>query len=125
MEQPEHVIEKELVTASVKCSFFGGKQFIYLMLMYTSKANWLVSTDTPYYDEKCSCYKQDVEKLCKEQIEDAKKVILDRIKTKHIIDRAAEDNNNRKRWEPPKEHRPMPQLFKKKDIKIKDVDWRD
>jgi hypothetical protein len=125
MDQPEHIIETQLVTAMVKCSFFGAKQFIYLHVHYTSKANWHVSTDTPYYDEKCPCYKQDVEKLCKPQIEDAKKLILERIKTKHIIDRVAEDKANKKAWAPPPEHRPLPKLFKNKDITIREVDWRD
>jgi hypothetical protein len=121
MEQSEHIIESELVTGQAKCSLFGSPQFVYFYLNYTSKANWLTSTDTEYFDPTCKCYQKDLTKLFTVEIEQAKALILQRIKLQHTRDKMI---NKTKEVYTPIEHRPL-NLMKSKNIKISDVDWRD
>lgn len=124
MEQSEHIIESELITGQAKCSLFSSSQFIYFYLHYTSKANWLTSTDTEYYDPNCKCYQKDLTKLFPIEINQAKATILQRIKLQHTRNKLIDKNNNKQVYTPI-EHKPLINLMKHKDIKIKDIDWRD
>lgn len=123
MEQLEHIIESELITGQAKCSLFSSPQFVYFYLNYTSKANWLISTDTQYFDPTCKCYQKDLLKLFPNEINQAKNNILQRIKLQHTRDKMVDKNNNKNVYTPI-EHRHI-NLMKHKDIKIKDIDWRD
>jgi hypothetical protein len=123
MEQSEHIIESELVTGQAKCSLFGSPQFVYFYLNYTSKANWLTSTDTEYFDPTCKCYQKDLFKLFPNEIEQAKTLILQRIRLQHTRDKLVNKNNSKQVYTP-LEHKPI-NLIKPKNIKIKDIDWRD
>ncbi|MEN9919941.1 MAG: hypothetical protein RL662_2377 [Bacteroidota bacterium] len=123
MDTHEHIIESQLVTGQTKCSLFGSKQFVYFYLNYTSKANWLISTDTPHYDTNCKCYQKDLWLLFPNEIAQAKTDILHRIKTKHSMDKVIE-MNKLKAAEPIRVQQPL-NLMKHKDIKIKPIDWRD
>ena len=112
MDTSEYILEHKLVAAKTKCSLFGPKQFVYFYLLYTSKANWDISTDTPHYDHRCKCYKKDLNKLFPIEIGMAKREILNTIRIKNII----EIN------EPIQ--KPF-NLMDYKNIQIKDSDWRD
>jgi hypothetical protein len=126
MTMEERIIEKQLVCVPMKCSFFGKKEFVYFYVNYSSECNWSVSIDTPHYDNQCQCYEKNLEKLCAKEVEEAKAAIISRIKMRHSFQQAVEKKTTR---DPARslEYRipPPPSVFKKKDIQIKDVDWRD
>lgn len=123
MVNNEHIIESQLVTGQAKCSLFGSKQYVYFYLNYTSLSAWLISTDTPHYDPNCKCYQKDLEALFPNEIAQAKNEILQRVRTKHSMDKILE-MKKLKDSAPVREHRPL-NLMKHKDIKIKEIDWRD
>lgn len=123
MDTSEYIIEQKLVTASAKCSLFGPKQYVYFYLFYTSKANWELSTDTPHYDPNCKCYQKDLNKLFSIEIAQAKKEILNNIRIKHTLHKMSEIN--KLKVNKPIKANSTPNLMKHKDIKIKEVDWRD
>lgn len=123
MDNSEYIIDTELIAGLAKCSLFGSKQYVYFYIHYTSKTNWLISTDTPHYDPNCKCYQKNLAELFPNEIAQAKNVILQRVKTKHSMDRMIE-MKKLKDSEPVREHRPL-NLMKHKDIKIKEIDWRD
>jgi len=125
MEQEELVIESLAISGPEKCSFFGSKQFIYLILNYTSKANWYVTINPNQYDPNCQCYKKDLSILLRNEVEQGKKEILTRVRNKHTIDKIIDKDIQKKMYKPVvQQHEPL-NLMKHKNIKIKDIDWRD
>ncbi len=126
MSTDERIIEKQLVCVPLKCSFFGKKEFVYFYVNYSSECNWSVSIDTPHYDNKCQCYEKNLEKLCATEVEAAKASIISRIKMKHSVQQAVDKKTLRDPAGSLEYRRPVPpSVFKKKDIQINDVDWRD
>jgi hypothetical protein len=122
----EVIVEKELVCVQMKCSFFGKKDFVYFYVNYSSAGNWSVSIDTPHYDNNCQCYGKNLEKLCATEVAAAKASIISRIKMKHSVRQAVDKQTLREPTGSIEYRRPIPpSVFKKKDIQIKDVDWRD
>ncbi len=123
METQEYIIESQLVTGQAKCSLFGQKQFVYFYVHYTSNANWFLSIDTPHYDQNCKFYQKDLQSLFPNEIAKAKEEILQRIKTKHAMDKMIQIKKL-KDSEPAREPHPL-NIMKLKNIKIRDIDWRD
>lgn len=85
MDSKEYIIESQLVTGSTKCTFFGKKQYVYFYVHYTSKTNWLISSDTLHYNPNCNCYRKNLNKLFKKQISQVKSEMLMRIKLKYSL----------------------------------------
>jgi len=125
MEPEEYIIDSQKFSGFAKCSFFGAKEYIYLILSYTSKANWHVSVDPDHYDQKCKCYSKDLYTLFPDQIQEAKNTVLARIKNQHTINKLVNINQLKKVESTTLVKRVPINLMKHKDIKIKQIDWRD
>ncbi len=123
MEPAEYVIDTEPITAKIKCGLFSSPVFVYYILNYTSKANWLISIDSNHYDQNCKCYSKDPYKLIPNEIEIAKSKILDRIRNQLSIDRIKQKDQANKYNN--SVYKPKIDLMKHKNIVIKPIDWRD
>lgn len=123
MDSQDFILDREMVTVQAKCSLFGSKEFVYFYVNYSSKAEWFLSTDTPFFNPNCKCYNKNLDELFPHEIVKAKNEILARIRNQHLINRINEKSEAKKSWLPT-QTKPI-NLMKHKDIRIKDIDWRD